>query len=558
MSEIIDIFYYGLKQMIMILGKYWYKHHEDGKGNLAVTIVRKRMNLQKGKNFKQNYVKVSYASDSDDDCLDVEHNSYEEGPSSPTCDDSDENDGHEILQNNLCDDSVPCGENSFVQQCIAELLDNKFLESLLMKLDDNGHLNDFRMLLKLLQSGEFPMDNIVFILLLEHIRFQKCPNTVGMRYSDRTKLCWTIVYQLCKGSGLKFFSGPKNWGQVVNKECDKSHYNPSNAKLNFAVPDEKILRESQNGIPKLVPPGKIVKCLDMLSNKKDIVLMADGKLVTKGLKESFLGDVNLFGHETTPNLAELKSTLESHITYIGRCCESFKGCNYADQYEILLELLQMNTQLLPKIRAHNSVQRKILSNFTSRDASSNIPDKAISTCKTEIYTSNIWIRNALKQNLEICKMMASHQNNLHFFSTVEQDNFSNLQNSRFLYDSAYVCKHINSREYPNLIKKYSDEWYELVKESYITSDTVCSALGLNGVNAMKMHFKQFVKDEATEDFASKKCYSQSNINSLITMNCIVTPSILPSWALFYEEGCAFLDGRNKINMLCSTHTGIIR
>ena len=39
MSEIIDIIYYGLKQMIMILGKYWYKHHEDGKGNLAATIV---------------------------------------------------------------------------------------------------------------------------------------------------------------------------------------------------------------------------------------------------------------------------------------------------------------------------------------------------------------------------------------------------------------------------------------------------------------------------------------------------------------------------------------
>ena len=154
--------------------------------------------------------------------------------------------------------------------------------------------------------------------------------------------------------------------------------------------------------------------------------------------------------------------------------------------------------------------------------------------------------------------MVSHQNNLHFFSTVEQDNFSNLKNSRFLYDSAYVCKHINSREYPNLIKKYSDEWYKLVKEFYVTSDTVCSALGLNGVNAMKMHFKQFVKDEVTEDFASKKCYSQSDINSLITMNCIVTPSILPSCAIFYEEGCAFLDARNKINMLCSTHTGIIR
>ena len=153
-----------------------------------------------------------------------------------------------------------------------------------------------------------------------------------MRYSDRTKLFWTVVYRLCKGSGLKYFSGPKNWGQVVNKECDKSHYNPSTAKLNFAVPDEKVLTDCRNGIPKVVPPGKRVKCLDMLSNKKDIVLMADGKLVTKDLKENFLDDVNMFGHETSPNLEELKSTLESHITYIGKCSRSSKECNVSDQH----------------------------------------------------------------------------------------------------------------------------------------------------------------------------------------------------------------------------------
>ena len=60
--------------------------------------------------------------------------------------------------------------------------------------------------------------------------------------------------------------------------------------------------------------------------------MADGKLVTKGLKENFLGDVNMFGHETSPNLEELKSTLESHIMYIGKCSRSFKECNVGDQY----------------------------------------------------------------------------------------------------------------------------------------------------------------------------------------------------------------------------------
>ena len=66
----------------------------------------------------------------------------------------------------------------------------------MIKLDKHGHLNEFMMLLKLLQSGEFPMDNIVFLLLLEWICFQKCPNTVGMRYSERIVLK-EIVLDCC-------------------------------------------------------------------------------------------------------------------------------------------------------------------------------------------------------------------------------------------------------------------------------------------------------------------------------------------------------------------------
>ena len=151
---------------------------------------------------------------------------------------------------------------------MAEVLNNNFLESLMMKLDEHGHLNEFMMLLKLLESGEFLMDNTVFLLLLECIHFQKCPNTVGMRYSERTKLFWTVVYRLCKGSGLKFFSGPKNWGQVVNKACPKSHYNPSDAKLNFTVPDEKVLRECQNGIPKVIPLAKYTNAWICYPTKK--------------------------------------------------------------------------------------------------------------------------------------------------------------------------------------------------------------------------------------------------------------------------------------------------
>ena len=112
-------------------------------------------------------MKVSYASDSNDDCVDVEQDSFEQCPSSSKCEESGDNVSGEILQSGLCDDSEPRAENSFLQQCMAELLENKFLESLMIKLDEHSHLNDFMMLLKLLQSAEFLMDNIVFLLLLE-------------------------------------------------------------------------------------------------------------------------------------------------------------------------------------------------------------------------------------------------------------------------------------------------------------------------------------------------------------------------------------------------------
>ena len=62
------------------------------------------------------------------------------------------------------------------------------------------------------------------------------------------------MYTLCKGVGLKFFSGEKNWGQVVSKETTKSKYCPRKSKINFAVPDEKVLRNYNRFLPKVIPP----------------------------------------------------------------------------------------------------------------------------------------------------------------------------------------------------------------------------------------------------------------------------------------------------------------
>ena len=120
-----------------------------------------------------------------------------------------------------------------------EFKESHLLDNLFHKLQRVGLLNDFINFMRNLESGDLPLDNIVFILMMDRVRFQNCPNTVGVRYGKKSKMFWTIVYRLCKESGLKFFSGSKNWGQVVNKEYEKSKYSPDNAKINFAVPDEK-------------------------------------------------------------------------------------------------------------------------------------------------------------------------------------------------------------------------------------------------------------------------------------------------------------------------------
>ena len=147
--------------------------------------------------------------------------------------------------------------DDFKEECIRQLKDDVLLKDLVDNLDVEGNLNDFMLLIKQLVSGEFPANNIVLLLLLYRVRFQETENTVGMRYRSVTKLFWSVVYHLCKGVGLKFFGGEKNWGQVVTRSSKKSHYSPKKSKINFAVPDEKILREFGQKMPKIIPPRKI-------------------------------------------------------------------------------------------------------------------------------------------------------------------------------------------------------------------------------------------------------------------------------------------------------------
>ena len=314
---------------------------------------------------------------------------------------------------------------SFKVKCINKLKDESLIRKLVDNLDEEGNLEDFVNLIEQLANGQLPCNNIVLLLLLDRVHFQKCGNTVGMRYRKVTKLFWSIVYRLCKGVGLKFFGGSKNWGQVVAKECGKSKYEPHLSKINFAVPDEKVLRDINCIMPKIIPPGKIRSTMRMIKDKEDIIIMGDAKLVTKGLKRDFCGDVNLFGHEINPKLEDLKKYMDRRILFLSDCIEKYESSTSCDKFNIIADLTDLLTEMIKRVRKFYKAESQKLLRFSQGNFPCK-PDKAISACKTNMYTASIWVLKSLNFNDELFRMLCTLQRNCFCTSCEKEDRYSKM------------------------------------------------------------------------------------------------------------------------------------
>ena len=224
--------------------------------------------------------------------------------------------------------------------------------------------------------------------------------------------------------------------------------------------------------------------------------MADGKLVTKGLKENFCGDVNLFGHEIDPNINDLDNEIQRHLEYMSNCTCNFGLAEPSDKYHMLSDLLNVITVVIGKIRKFGSNEMKRLRTYEKSVFSDQKYMKVISTCKTNIYTSKIWVKKVLKINLEIHDIMAQLQKNTHLFSINSNPNVSEKSNVRLLHVAETVSANIDPLDYPHLIKAGSDIHKDLVRQSLMTTETIFTAVGLNKVWSMKNHFKRFVLDIA--------------------------------------------------------------
>ena len=194
----------------------------------------------------------------------------------------------------------------------------------------------------------------------------------------------------------------------------------------------------------------------MIKDKDDIIIMGDAKLVSKGLKNDFCGDVNLFGHELNPNLDELKKYMDKRILFLSDCIEKYGSSSSCDQFNIISDLTDLLTEMIQRVRKFYKHESQKLLRFTQGNFPCK-PDKAISACKTNMYTASIWVLHSLHFNDELFRMLCTLQRNSMLQPVKKLVDIRQCPNLRLLHESDYVCSEIDYNEYSHLVRKYSEQ-----------------------------------------------------------------------------------------------------
>ena len=197
---------------------------------------------------------------------------------------------------------------------------SQLLPAVLDALHNSNQKETFMKFARMVAGGQFPMNNIAYLLFMDVIEWFASDSTTNMRYSEDTKKFWRVGLKLFRGKFLRFMSGMKNKGQLTGETYSSGVYKPSDSQVNFAVPNRSVLDHMNNPIDASVP--KVLTDMIDKINENDpkqvdsYKVCVDGKKINSGTHGQKLGDVNLRGFESSPSLEERISLYEKDIAVI--------------------------------------------------------------------------------------------------------------------------------------------------------------------------------------------------------------------------------------------------
>ena len=101
----------------------------------------------------------------------------------------------------------PISDNVVLNDTVDEK--TKLLPVVIASLAEEGFDKTLLEFFKQVSLGQFPLQNISFLLWMEVIKWFSCGNTSTMRYSDATKKFWKLGYRLFGGRFIHYMGGYK-------------------------------------------------------------------------------------------------------------------------------------------------------------------------------------------------------------------------------------------------------------------------------------------------------------------------------------------------------------
>ena len=286
------------------------------------------------------------------------------------------------------------------------------LPIVLKKLQCAGLLGDFFTLIRLISKDKFPLHNISFLLLLDVVRWYSVPNTSNMFYSEQCLKFWKVVYRLFHGKVLRFMSGQKSGGQILDATTSRGNFDPQITSINFAVPSISTVRSFESfdmDIPKEIPQGIIRQAIEMKPKNKSYILSVDGKKLAPGLNEDN-GDQDLFGHEEFQTLEQTKVRIEKEVEAIEMLQKQWAGLNPGEKCDRLTEIVFIVSNRIKDLRELFVKQKLALKKFHKEAGEDWKKSKylhAISSVQSLIYLLRSVVKRLLDVNNSLLSVGAS-------------------------------------------------------------------------------------------------------------------------------------------------------
>ena len=480
-----------------------------GKSHLSWRKHQRKMNEPLIKRIEEQVVKVEAKNDTATDSSINVLNSSLESMSSDSIDSNKSfnytiyHEGNTRPVKNLASNegTPPRHDNSYLETCQNQLGNHPIINLLIIKMNEEHLLPHFMAFVNGITDGTISVSNIAILLALEYSYLMSLSNTMRMRYREETCKFWEIVKTVGGSRLMRLFSSDKHHGKVNSNVCLKSKYHPETGNFNFAVPDSKILRRSKTQIPNRVPAGIISESLSMIDKSKEIVVCLDGKQTAKGLRNTYEGDVDLWGFEGPPSLKDTHEENQREVTFFNmlalKLSETEDFCP-----EVIKELkfaLQITSHKIKNLR-EAVVRHEILRNsFQNKIRKTpNIGSKyiyAFSEINAFIEHSKALVSKLLNLNLKWCKIMATINRNDSHFNQGRNITLDNQNNGYILLEpdllkSLYGDNFLE--EHHQIVKQRTPEWLSLRSRSKITSSTMHDALGFRTLKKQKEHYDRYI------------------------------------------------------------------